>query len=73
MADYEIENRETVAEAPGLRVRILTLAQWQCVPWHYHSAITDTFFCMEGPMLVQTRAPGPIIPCNPAKAAPCRQ
>ena len=56
MADYEIEKRETVAEVPGLRVRILTLAQGQCVPWHYHSAITDTFFCMEGPMLVQTRA-----------------
>ncbi len=57
MADYEIEHRETVAEVSGLRVRILTLAEGQCVPWHYHSEITDTFFYMEGPLRVQTRAP----------------
>lgn len=57
MTDYKIEKRETVAEVTGLRVRMLTLAAGQCVPWHYHSMITDTFFCMEGPLHVQTRAP----------------
>lgn len=57
MTGYEIEKRETVADVPGLRVRILTLAEGQCVPWHYHSEITDTFFCMEGPLHIRTRAP----------------
>ena len=57
MADYEIDKRETVAEVPGLRVRMLTLGQGQCVPWHYHTTITDTFFCMQGPLRVETRAP----------------
>lgn len=57
MTDYEIEARETVAEVPGLRVRVLTLGQGQCVPWHYHSEITDTFFCMRGPLRIETRAP----------------
>ena len=57
MTDYKIEKRETVAEVTGLRVRMLTLAAGQCVPWHYHSTITDTFFCMEGPLHVQMRAP----------------
>ncbi len=52
---YELEHREVVAEAPNLRVSILTLAAGQCVPWHYHSEIIDTFFCMEGPMVVQTQ------------------
>ena len=56
-ADYPIERRVTVAEAPGLRVRELVLSRGQCVPWHYHTRITDTFFCMEGPMLVHTRDP----------------
>ena len=58
MADaqpYELEHRETVAETPDLRVTILTLAAGQCVPWHYHSEVTDTFFCMDGPMVVQTQ------------------
>ena len=47
----------TIAEAPGLRVRELALSPGQCVPWHRHSRITDTFFCMEGPMVVATRDP----------------
>ena len=54
---YPARKRETIAEAPNLRVRLLSLGQGQCVPWHYHNNITDTFFCMEGPMQVTTRNP----------------
>ena len=56
-AVYAAKKRETIAEAPNLRVRLLSLGQGQCVPWHYHNNITDTFFCMEGPMQVMTRDP----------------
>ena len=55
--DYPTAKRLTIAEAPNLRVRLLALGQGQCVPWHYHSNITDTFFCMEGPMQIMTRDP----------------
>lgn len=55
--EYVVKQRETLAEAPGLRVRLLTLLKGQIVPWHYHSTITDTFFCMRGPMRILTRAP----------------
>jgi mannose-6-phosphate isomerase-like protein (cupin superfamily) len=54
---YEIEKRELVAQAEGLRVQILTLAAGQCVPWHLHSDIADTFFCLDGPMAIRTRDP----------------
>jgi len=54
---YAARRRETIAEAPNLRVRLLVLGEGQCVPWHYHNNITDTFFCMEGPMQVTTRNP----------------
>jgi len=54
---YATKKRETIAEAPNLRVRLLVLGEGQCVPWHYHNNITDTFFCMEGPMQVATRNP----------------
>lgn len=57
---YTTRKRETIAEAPGLRVRLLALDRGQCVPWHYHSNITDTFFCMKGPMKVTTRDPDEI-------------
>ena len=54
---YEIAGRERVAEGADLRVSVLTLAAGQCVPWHYHSEITDSFVCLEGAMVVETRAP----------------
>lgn len=54
---YQTEERRTLAEAPGLRVRILRLAKGQQVPWHTHSEISDTFFCMEGPMEIQLKDP----------------
>jgi quercetin dioxygenase-like cupin family protein len=53
----EIAGRELVAEGSDLRVQVLTLAAGQCIPWHYHSEITDSFVCLEGPMVVETRAP----------------
>jgi quercetin dioxygenase-like cupin family protein len=46
-----------LAETPDLRVQILTLAAGECVPWHYHSEVADTFVCLEGPMVVITRNP----------------
>lgn len=54
---YQVKQRETLAEVPGLRVRLLALLKGQSVPWHYHSATTDTFFCMRGPMRILTREP----------------
>ena len=49
---YPTEERFTLAEAPGLRVRQLSLGAGQCVPWHYHNEITDTLVCLKGPMSV---------------------
>ena len=57
VGSYPIAGRETVAEGADLRVLVLTLAAGQCVPWHYHNAIADSFVCLEGPMVVETRAP----------------
>ena len=54
---YVIERREVVAETDTLRVSILTLAEGQEVPWHYHTWVTDTFYCLEGALSVETRSP----------------
>ena len=56
-SSYPIAGRELVAEGADLRVQVLTLAKGQCVPWHYHSEVSDSFVCLEGPMVVETRAP----------------
>jgi len=52
-----IAGHETVMEGADMRATILTLAETECIPWHYHSEITDSFVCLEGLMVVETRAP----------------
>ena len=40
-----------------MRVTVLILDRGECVPWHWHSEVGDDFVCLEGPMVVETRAP----------------
>ena len=53
----QIAGYETVMEGADMRALVLTLAAGQSVPWHYHTEITDRYFCLNGPMVVETRAP----------------
>ena len=64
---YGARARYSLAEAPGLRVRRLDLDAGQIVPWHHHTHITETFFCMEGPMKVKTRSPDAVHVLGPGE------
>lgn len=64
---YEVADYEIVAETPELRLVMLTLAAGQEVPWHWHSNVTDSFFCMKGPMVVETRAPREVFELQPGE------
>jgi quercetin dioxygenase-like cupin family protein len=64
---YEIAHREMVAEGADLRVQVLTLVAGQRVPWHYHSEVTDSFVCLEGPTVVETRPPHKIYQLKPGQ------
>lgn len=64
---HTIAGRETVAEGQDMRVLVLTLAAGECIPWHYHTEITDSFVCLEGPMVVETRAPRQIHRLEPGQ------
>jgi quercetin dioxygenase-like cupin family protein len=48
---------ETVMEGADMQASVVTLAEGQTVPWHYHSEITECFFCVDGTLVVETRAP----------------
>ncbi len=61
---YEVAEYEVLAETPELRMVTITLAAGQEVPWHWHTNCTDRFFCMQGPMVVETRAPREVINLN---------
>ena len=42
-----IAGYERVMEGADMRASVLTLAAGECVPWHYHSTITDSFVCLD--------------------------
>lgn len=54
---YRIAGRELVMQADGVRVQILTLGHGKGIPWHHHSIVTDTFVCLEGTTVVETKNP----------------
>ncbi|MDH5750562.1 MAG: cupin domain-containing protein [Rhodospirillales bacterium] len=51
-APYTIDHRQWIAETPDVRVQILTLGEGQEIPWHYHSTVSDSFTCLDGPMVI---------------------
>jgi quercetin dioxygenase-like cupin family protein len=56
-ASYSVNAIEIVAATPDLQVRRFTLGVGETIPWHFHSAVTDWYFCLEGQLQVETRAP----------------
>lgn len=54
---YPVRRRDPILDTGEVRVTLFTLDQGQCVPWHHHSVIADTFVCVEGPLQILTRQP----------------
>ena len=54
---YIVKSIETIAEGSDIRARLYTLASGDVIPWHYHSLVTDWYFCLGGNLRVETRAP----------------
>jgi quercetin dioxygenase-like cupin family protein len=61
---YPVVDYAITAETPELRMVMIELGAGQEVPWHWHTNITDTFFCMRGPMTIETRAPREVYELN---------
>jgi hypothetical protein len=54
---YIVKNIETIAEGSDVRARLYTLAAGDVIPWHYHSDVTDWYFCLGGNLRIETRVP----------------
>jgi quercetin dioxygenase-like cupin family protein len=61
---YEVADYEIIAETPELRMVTLTLGPGQEVPWHWHTHIIDRFYCLQGPMVIEMRAPREVFNLN---------
>ena len=54
---YQVKSVEPVAIGSDVQARLFTLAPGETIPWHYHSAVTDWYFVLEGTLSIETRAP----------------
>ena len=55
--NYIVKSIETIAEGSDVRARLYTLAPGDVIPWHYHSGVTDWYFCLGGSLRIETRVP----------------
>ena len=54
---YAVKSVEPVAIGSDVQARLFTLAPGEEIPWHFHSAVTDWYFVLEGALSIETRAP----------------
>ena len=54
---YTVKAIERVAIGSDVQARVFTLAPGEEIPWHFHSAVTDWYFVLEGTLSIETRAP----------------
>ena len=54
---YAVKSVEPVAIGSDVQARVFTLAPGEQIPWHFHSAVTDWYFVLEGALSIETRAP----------------
>jgi quercetin dioxygenase-like cupin family protein len=54
---YSVKSVEPVAIGADVQARVFTLAPSEEIPWHFHSAVTDWYFVLEGALSIETRAP----------------
>ncbi|MEM8608449.1 MAG: cupin domain-containing protein [Myxococcota bacterium] len=62
-ADY----RAYLGKRPGFHINELRLTPEQCVPWHYHNHIQDTFYVVDGRLRIYLRSPEEQIVLEPAE------
>lgn len=47
-APYQVEKISLIAAGPDVQVREFNVAPGEVIPWHYHTALTDWCYCLEG-------------------------
>jgi mannose-6-phosphate isomerase-like protein (cupin superfamily) len=68
LPDYEVERFVRHAERPGFRISELQISSTQEVPWHHHTNIRDTFYVLEGRILIALRDPTELVELGPGES-----
>ncbi len=66
---YQVKKITAVAKGTDVLVREYVLGAGESIPWHHHSEVTDYCYCLEGKVLIETRAPAARHELTPGKSA----
>jgi quercetin dioxygenase-like cupin family protein len=61
----DFHEMEWIANTPEVRARVNTLKPSQGTPWHFHTTVTDTVFCIEEGLEIWLRDPDERISLKP--------
>lgn len=64
---YQIANKQVIAQSPDVRVTLMTFDPGQEIPWHTHSNVTDTSFCLKGEVEISLRQPDETVVLTPGQ------
>ena len=59
---YAVAARTRHIQRPDFRLQEITLTPEQSVPWHYHNHIRDTFYVLEGEVVLYLQEPKERVP-----------
>jgi quercetin dioxygenase-like cupin family protein len=54
---YKVRNIHVVAKGADVLVREYALDPGETIPWHRHSEVSDSYYGLEGTVVVETRNP----------------
>lgn len=54
---YKVRDIHVVAKGNDVLVREYTLDPGEAIPWHHHTEVQDTYYGLEGVVLIETRNP----------------
>lgn len=55
-AGHTVKSVEPVAIGSDVQARLFTLAPGETSPWHFHSAVSDWYFVLQGALSIETKA-----------------
>lgn len=62
---YTVTKKQVIADSSDVRVTLMTFDPGQEIPWHTHSNITDTSFCLKGEVEISLRTPDETLRLTP--------
>jgi len=64
---YTIAHKNVIAMSQDVRVTLMTFDPGQEIPWHNHSNVTDTSFCLKGEVELSLRGPDETVRLTPGQ------